>query len=130
MAGIRFARRPPRTAKHAKDEDNEMTWLYLVLAILLEVSGTTCMKLSEGFTKTVPSILLFVFYTLSFWMLTMALKRIDVSVAYAVWSGMGTALIATIGVLWFREPITAVKLISLALIIGGVVGLNLSGGTH
>jgi small multidrug resistance pump len=107
-----------------------MTWLYLVLAILLEVSGTTCMKLSEGFTRVVPSILLFVFYTLSFSMLTLALKRIDVSVAYAVWSGVGTALIATIGVLWFKEPATAVKLVSLGLIILGVIGLNMSGGTH
>ena len=112
------------------EEDNKMMWTYLVLAILLEVSGTTCMKLSEGFTRTVPSILLFVFYSLSFAMLTLALKRIDVSIAYAVWSGVGTALIATIGVLWFKEPITALKLISLALIIGGVVGLNLGGGTH
>jgi small multidrug resistance pump len=107
-----------------------MTWLYLVLAILLEVSGTTCMKLSEGFTRLVPSILLFVFYILSFGMLTLALKKIDVSVAYAVWSGVGTALIATIGVLWFKEPATAMKLISLGLIIIGVVFLNLSGGAH
>ncbi|HTF38708.1 MAG TPA: multidrug efflux SMR transporter [Blastocatellia bacterium] len=107
-----------------------MTWLYLVLAILLEVSGTTCMKLSEGFTRMVPSILLVVFYTLSFGMLTLALKKIDVSVAYAIWSGVGTALIASIGVLWFKEPATALKLISLALIIIGVVGLNLTGGAH
>ena len=107
-----------------------MTWLYLVLAILLEVSGTTCMKLSEGFTRMVPSILLVVFYTLSFGMLTLALKKIDVSVAYAIWSGVGTALIASIGVLWFKEPATALKLISLGLIIIGVVGLNLGGGTH
>ena len=107
-----------------------MTWLYLVLAILLEVSGTTCMKLSEGFTRMVPSILLVVFYSLSFAMLTLALKRIDVSVAYAIWSGVGTALIASIGVLWFKEPATAMKVISLALIIIGVVGLNLGGGTH
>ena len=107
-----------------------MTWIYLALAILLEVAGTTCMKLSDGFTKVMPSILLFVFYTLSFGMLTLALKRIDVSVAYAVWSGVGTALIATIGVLWFKEPTTALKLISLALIIIGVAGLNLGGGTH
>ena len=106
-----------------------MTWTYLALAILLEVAGTTCMKLSDGFTKMVPSILLFVFYTLSFGMLTLALKRIDVSIAYAVWSGVGTALIATVGVLWFREPMTALKLISLGLIIIGVVGLNL-GGAH
>ena len=107
-----------------------MTWVYLVLAILLEVCGTTCMKLSDGFTKAVPSVLLFVSYTLSFGMLTLALKKLDVSVAYAVWSGMGTALIATIGVLWFKEPVTALKLISLGLIILGVVGLNLSGGAH
>ena len=107
-----------------------MTWLYLVLAIVFEVSGTTCMKLSEGLTKIVPSILLFVFYSLSFGALTLALKRIDVSVAYAVWSGVGTALIATIGVLWFKEPATVLKLISLGLIIIGVVGLNLSGGAH
>ena len=107
-----------------------MTWLYLALAILLEVSGTTCMKLSEGFTKLVPSILLAVFYALSFGMLTLALKKLDVSIAYAVWSGVGTALIAAIGVLWFKEPATALKLISLGLIILGVVGLNMSGGTH
>ena len=107
-----------------------MTWVYLGLAILLEVFGTTCMKLSEGFTKTVPSILLFVFYTLSFGMLTLALKKFDVSIAYAVWSGVGTALIASIGVLWFKEPATAMKLVSLGLIILGVVGLNLSGGAH
>jgi small multidrug resistance pump len=107
-----------------------MTWLYLALAILMEVSGTTCMKLSEGFTKLVPSILLVVFYALSFGMLTLALKRLDVSIAYAVWSGVGTALIAAIGVLWFKEPATVLKLISLGLIIIGVVGLNLSGGAH
>ena len=107
-----------------------MTWLYLILAILLEVTGTTCMKLSEGFTKTMPSILLFVFYILSFGMLTLALKRIDVSLAYAVWSGVGTALIATIGILWFKEPASALKLISIGLIIVGVVCLNLAGGTH
>jgi small multidrug resistance pump len=107
-----------------------MHWIYLVLAILLEVCGTTCMKLSAGFTKTLPSILMFVLYGASFSVLTLALKRIDVSIAYAVWSGMGTALIATIGVLWFKEPLTALKLVSLALIIAGVIGLNLSGGAH
>jgi len=127
-----FRAETQRTAKAQREgkEKTYMTRVYLVLAILLEVSGTTCMKLSEGFTKIVPSILLFVFYSLSFGMLTLALKRIDVSIAYAVWSGVGTALIATIGVMWFKEPVTALKLISLALIIGGVVGLNLGGGTH
>ena len=102
-----------------------MHWLYLVIAIVLEVIGTTCMKLSEGFTKTLPSVLMFVLYALSFSALTLALKKVQVSIAYAIWSGMGTALIATIGVLWFKEPLTMLKLISLVLIILGVIGLNL-----
>ena len=103
-----------------------MSWIYLFLAIILEVSGTTCMKLSQGFTKVWPSILLFVFYGLCFSFLTLALKEIEISVAYAVWSGMGTALIATIGILYFREPVTVIKITSLGLIIAGVIGLNLS----
>lgn len=107
-----------------------MQWVYLVLAIAMEVSGTTCMKLSEGFTKWFPSVLMLVFYVLSLSMITLALKKIPVSVAYAVWSGMGTALIASIGMLWFREAVTPIKLFSLGLIIAGVVGLNLSGGVH
>jgi len=58
------------------------------------------------------------------------LKRIDVGVVYAIWSGVGTALIATIGILWFKEPVTLIKIASIALIILGVVGLNLGGITH
>jgi len=102
-------------------------WLYLAGAIVLEVAGTTSMKLSKGFTKLVPSVLLFVFYAASFVALTLALKKIEVSVAYAVWAGVGTALIAAIGILYFREAATALKLISILLIVVGVVGLNLSG---
>jgi small multidrug resistance pump len=105
-------------------------WFFLACAIAFEVAGTTSMKLSEGFTKLVPSVFLFVFYAASFVVLTLALKKIEVSVAYAVWSGVGTALIATIGILYFRESVTAIKLISLLLIIVGVVGLNLSGAKH
>lgn len=107
-----------------------MSSLYLVVAIVLEVGGTTCMKLSDGFSKLWPSLMVFVLYGLSLGLLTLALKRIEVSVAYAIWSGMGTALIATIGVIWFKEPAGAVKIISLGLIILGVVGLNLGGGGH
>lgn len=102
-------------------------WFFLAGAIALEVAGTTSMKLSEGFTRLVPSVLLFVFYAASFVALTFALKKIEVSVAYAVWSGAGTALIAAIGILYFRESVTALKVASLLLIIAGVIGLNLSG---
>ena len=107
-----------------------MYWVVLLVAIVLEVCGTTCMKLSEGFTRLGYSAALFVFYLLSLTALTFALKRIEVSVAYAVWSGVGTALIALIGMTYFREPINATKIVSLGLIIAGVVGLNLAGGAH
>ncbi len=106
-----------------------MSQVYLVLAIIMEVSGTTCMKLADGFTKTLPSVLVFAFYGLSLAALTMALKKLDVSIAYATWSGLGTALIAMIGIYWFHEPMTALKGASLVLIIAGVVGLNM-GGAH
>jgi small multidrug resistance pump len=105
-------------------------WFFLVGAITLEVAGTTSMKLSEGFTKLLPSVLLFVFYAASFVALTLALKKIEVSVAYAVWSGAGTALIAAIGILYFNETTSLLKFISILLIIFGVVGLNLSGVKH
>ncbi len=84
------------------------------------------MKLSLGFTKLVPSILIFVFYAASFAVLTLALKEIQLSLAYAIWSGIGTVLIVIIGILYFHEPVTALKIISISLIIAGVVGLNLS----
>ncbi|MFZ3170195.1 MAG: multidrug efflux SMR transporter [Candidatus Methanoperedens sp.] len=106
-----------------------MNWFYLILAIVFEVSGTASMKFSEGFTKTLPSILMFIFYLLSLISLNFTLKSIDVSIAYAVWSGLGTALIAIIGMIYFKEPFTLVKIMSIVLIIIGVAGLNLSSGT-
>ncbi len=102
-------------------------WFFLSAAIALEVAGTTSMKFSEGFTKLAPSVLLFMFYAASFVALTLALKKIEISIAYAVWSGAGTALIAAIGILYFREAATTLKLVSILLIIAGVAGLSLSG---
>ena len=107
-----------------------MHWLYLALAILSEVAGTTCMKLSAGFTKSTPSVLMWLFYGICFYFLTLTLKKVDVSVAYAIWSGVGTALIVTVGVLCFREPLSILKLVGIVAIICGVVALNISGGTH
>ena len=99
-------------------------WLLLAGAIVLEVAGTMSMKLSQGLTLLTPSVLIFVFYAGSFVLLSYALTAIDVGVAYAVWSGIGTALVATLGVLFFGEPMTALKLISIVFIIVGVGGLN------
>ena len=107
-----------------------MHWLYLALAIVLEVCGTTSMKLSEGFTKLTPSILIFVFYGLAFTAFVFALKRIDVGVAYATWAGLGVLLIGAVGIVYFKEPVTAVKMISMLLIVGGVIGLHSSAVSH
>lgn len=105
-----------------------MAWVHLIVAILLEVSGTVSMKLSDGFSRPLPSAAIFVFYSLSIVFLTWAIQRIDISIAYAVWSALGTAVVASIGVVWFREPMTMWKGIFLVLIVMGVVGLNLSNG--
>jgi len=106
------------------------SWLLLMGAIVAEVGGTTCLKLSDGFSRLVPSLGVFVLYPLSFVLLAAVLKAIDVSVAYAIWSGVGTALVAVIGILIFSEPISAARLVSLGFIILGVVGLQLTGAVH
>ena len=82
-------------------------WYFLGGAILFEVAGTTCMKLSKGFTGSRPASMIFVFYGCAFGLNTVAIKTIELSVAYAIWSGIGTALTATIGILYFKEPATA-----------------------
>nr|MDH3092214.1 multidrug efflux SMR transporter [Bacillus velezensis]WGE00654.1 multidrug efflux SMR transporter [Bacillus velezensis] len=101
-----------------------MQWIYLSLAIIFEVLGTVSMKLSNGFTKLVPSILLLLFYIGDLCFLTLTLKYISVSIAYAVWSGMGIVLISMIGIFFFHEQFSVIKAVSVLLIIIGVVSLN------
>ena len=103
-----------------------MPWLLLSAAILLEVAGITAMKLSRGFTEPIPSLAVAVFYVLSAGAVILALKRLDLSVTYAIWSGVGTALAALIGIVYFREPFTLLKAASLALVVLGVAGLSLA----
>jgi small multidrug resistance pump len=104
-----------------------MPWILLSAAILLEVTGITSMKLSRGFAEPLPSIAVPVFYVLSAAAVILALKRLDLSVTYAIWSGVGTALAAAIGIAYFREPLSLFKIASLALVVLGVVGLSLAG---
>jgi len=101
-------------------------WFWLFAAILCEVVGTTSLKLSEGFSKLIPSITTGLFYSLSFYSLSLALKNMDIGIAYSIWSGLGTAIVAIIGVYLFGESLSALKILSIMLIIIGVVGLNLS----
>lgn len=107
-------------------DGGNMSYFYLALAILFEVCGTICMKLSEGFTKILPSVLIYVFYGISFTVFTIALKKLDVSLAYAIWAGLGLSMISLIGHLGFNEPMPPVRIISLALIVIGVIGLHMS----
>ena len=99
-------------------------WLVLAVAIVFEVAGTTSMRLSEGFTRLTPSVLIFVFYAVSFALNTLIIRTLGLSVVYAVWSGVGTVLTAAIGFLYFKEPATALKLVCIGLIVVGVIGLH------
>lgn len=105
-------------------------YIYLALAIVLEVVATACMKASDSFKNWIPTAFMVVCYGLCFTAMTFALKKIDVSVAYAIWSGVGTALIALVGILYFKEALSIGKAISLLLIIAGVVGLNMFRSSH
>jgi small multidrug resistance pump len=106
-----------------------MSILYLAAAIGLEICGTTALKLSDGFSRLGPSATVVFCYVASFLLLSLALRGIELSIAYAVWSGVGTAVVAAIGIFWFGESAGTWKLLCLALIVLGVVGLHLSGGT-
>ena len=100
-------------------------WLCLLMAIGFEVAGTSSMKISHGLSRLLPSLLVFLFYAMSVASLTIALRRIDMSVAYATWSGLGTVFITIVSVLYFEEPLLAMKVVCLSLILVGVVGLHL-----
>lgn len=102
------------------------SWICLAMAIFFEVCGTTSLKISYGFSKPLPSIATVTFYLISFYQLAFALKDIEVGIAYAIWSGVGTALVAIIGFAFFNESISALKITSLVLIIAGVIGLHLA----
>lgn len=106
-----------------------MGYLTLAGAIAAEIAATTAMKYSDGFSRLVPSVLTVLGYVISFSLLAQTLKTVSIGTAYAIWSGVGTAAIATIGVVFLGEGMTVVKAAGLALIIVGVVVLNL-GGAH
>lgn len=104
-----------------------MAWIALAAAIVCEVFGTTMMKVSAGFSRLWPSIGMAAGYLGAFGMMTLALKTLPVGTLYALWAGIGTALIVVVGVLAFGESFTVVKGAGIVLIIAGVVMLNLTG---
>jgi small multidrug resistance pump len=102
------------------------SWWYLIVAIPFGVLGTISMKLSHGLKKWKPSLCLAIFYITSFAALTLAIQGMDLSMVYAIWSGIGTILIAIIGTFVFDESMTLTKVISIMCIVVGVMGVHLT----
>ena len=102
-----------------------MSYFYLALAIAAEVAGTSLLKATEEFTKLVPTTFLIIFYAMSFWLMTLALRDLPWGVVYAVWSGLGIVLVAIIGALVYKEMPDLGSIIGMALIISGVVVMHL-----
>ncbi|NNC23126.1 multidrug efflux SMR transporter [Salinisphaera sp. USBA-960] len=104
---------------------NWLAWTILLLAVVFEVIGTSFLNASQGFTRPWFSVAVVVSYIASFVGLALALKTIDMSIAYAVWAGLGIVFITFVGSLVFNEAITVSRMFFIALILTGVVGLNL-----
>lgn len=100
-------------------------WILLGLAIVAEVIGTSALKVSDGFTRLWPSLVVVVSYAAAFYLLALTLRSIPVGVAYAIWSGVGVVLIAVIGWLVFDQKLDAMALLGMGLIVAGVLVLNL-----
>jgi small multidrug resistance pump len=103
-----------------------VSWAILFVAIVFEVAGTLTLKFTEGMTRLWPTVLMFAFYLVSLFGLSIAVARIPVGTAYAVWSAVGTLMVFILGVLWFKEQVTVLRCVSAVLIVIGVAGLYLT----
>lgn len=99
--------------------------VFLAIAIFSEVIATTALKLSDGFTKIIPSIVVAAGYGVSFYFLSLSLRTLSIGVAYAIWSGVGIALTIAVGIFLWREALDTARIIGVTLIIGGVLIINL-----
>ena len=104
-----------------------MSWVILFFAIVFEVAGTLTLKFTEGMTRLWPTVLMFAFYLVSLFGLSVAVSKIPVGTAYAVWSGVGTLMVAVLGIIWLKEEVTLLRSASMLLIVIGVAGLYLTG---
>lgn len=101
-----------------------MNWVYLTVAIVLEVVATSALKASDGFTRLLPSVVVVVGYAAAFYLLALTLRSMPVGVVYAVWSGVGVVLITVVGWLVFKQELDAPALLGIGLIAAGVIVLN------
>ncbi|MFF4173426.1 DMT family transporter [Streptomyces sp. NPDC001744] len=107
-----------------------MAWLLVVIAGFLETGFAVCLKLSHGFTRLWPTIAFACFSLGSFGLLTLSLRKLDVGPAYAVWTGIGAAGTAIYGMVFLGDVVSTLKIVSIALVIAGVIGLQFSGSAH
>ncbi|SDB33395.1 small multidrug resistance pump [Pseudidiomarina indica] len=105
-------------------------WIYLGIAIIGEVIGTSALKFSEGFTKLVPSLVVVLGYSIAFYFLALALKQIPVGIAYAVWAGLGIALVTLIAWVLYGQKLDVWGFVGIGLIVSGVAVLNLLAKTN
>ncbi len=106
-----------------------MAWIHLLLAGLLEIVWATGLKFSHGFSRPLPSIVTVLAMIASFWLLALALRTLPLGTAYAIWTGIGGAGAFLVGIWLFDEPVDALRIASVALIVAGIVGLKLSAST-
>jgi small multidrug resistance pump len=105
-----------------------MHWLYLSIAIISEVAATSALKASAGFTRWLPSLIVVVGYGSAFYFLSLTLQVIPLGVAYAIWSGIGVALITLVGWAAYRQALDPAALVGIGLIVAGVIVLNVFSG--
>lgn len=100
-------------------------YFYLAVAIILEVVGTASLKMSEGFTKLIPSLITALTYAGAFYFLSLTLRSIPLGIAYAIWSGVGIVLISVIGVIAFGQKLDLAAITGISFILAGVVIINM-----
>lgn len=100
-------------------------WLFLIIAIMGEVTATSALKLSEGFTRPIPSIIVVAGYAIAFYFLSLTLKAIPIGIAYAIWAGLGVVLVAVVGVFLFDQKLDVAAIVGMGLILSGVLVMNL-----
>lgn len=101
-------------------------WFLLFIGVGVEVVATTCLKLSQGFTKLWPSVGFVIFFAIGFYLFSLCMKNLEMGIAYAVWAGLGIGLIAIVGVIFFSEEISFLKFLAIGMIVAGAVILNLT----
>jgi len=103
-----------------------MKWVYLVIAGIFEVGWAIGLKYSQGFTKTMPSILTLIGMVASFYFLSLSIKNLPIGTAYAIWTGIGTVGTVILGIILFKEPFDTIRMICIILIVSGIIGLKLT----